>query len=64
MMQDTDEGIEAPRRRHVYGRRRGKRLRAHQAGLVENLLPEISIPLSDENASPLDPATLFSPPKS
>ncbi len=63
MMQDSDAGPQSPRRRHVYGRRRGKRLRAHQAGLVENHLPEISIPLPDETAPPLDPATLFSPAK-
>lgn len=65
MMQDSDAAIEVPRRRHVYGRRRGKRLRAHQAGLVENFLPEISIALPDMSAGAaaprLDPATLFSP---
>lgn len=61
MMQDRDAAIEVPRRRHVYGRRRGKRLRAHQAGLVENFLPEISIALPAETAPPLDPSALFSP---
>ncbi|MBI1260162.1 MAG: tRNA (guanosine(46)-N7)-methyltransferase TrmB [Rhizobiales bacterium] len=46
-------------RRHVYGRRRGKPLRAHQAGLVEDFLPEISIDLPEGEGERLNPASLF-----
>lgn len=49
----------SPERRHVYGRRRGKRLRGHQNDLMETLLPRVSVPLDDE--VPLDPAELFEP---
>lgn len=49
----------SPERRHVYGRRRGKRLREHQSDLMETLLPRVSVPL--EGKTPLDPAALFEP---
>jgi tRNA (guanine-N7-)-methyltransferase len=41
--------------RRLYGRRQGHKLRAGQAGLVERLLPEISVP--DEG--PVDARALF-----
>jgi len=49
----------SPGRRHVYGRRRGKRLREHHSDLMETLLPRISVPLDGD--APLDPAVLFAP---
>lgn len=41
--------------RRLYGRRQGHKLREGQAGLVERLLPEISVP----EEGPLDAAALF-----
>jgi tRNA (guanine-N7-)-methyltransferase len=41
--------------RRLYGRRQGHKLRAGQAALVEELLPEISVP----ETGPLDARTLF-----
>jgi tRNA (guanine-N7-)-methyltransferase len=41
--------------RRLYGRRQGHKLRAGQAALVEELLPEIDVPES----GPLDARTLF-----
>jgi tRNA (guanine-N7-)-methyltransferase len=38
-----------------HGRRKGHPLRSHQAGLVENLLPHLAVPLDDAG----DPAALF-----
>jgi tRNA (guanine-N7-)-methyltransferase len=38
-----------------YGRRKGHPLRSHQAGLMDNLLPHLSVPLDDAS----DPAALF-----
>jgi tRNA (guanine-N7-)-methyltransferase len=43
---------------HSYGRRRGRRLRAGRAALVDDLLPRVSIAAPAPGA-PLDPATLF-----
>jgi tRNA (guanine-N7-)-methyltransferase len=51
---------ESPRRARrdagLYGRRKGKTLRPFQAGLVENLLPQVSIDLSEKLS---DPQRLF-----
>jgi tRNA (guanine-N7-)-methyltransferase len=44
----------------LYGRRKGKPLRAGQEALLEALLPRLAIPLSAA-AESLDPATLFTP---
>ena len=41
--------------RRLYGRRQGHKLRLGQADLVEQLLPEISVP----DTGPIDAATLF-----
>ena len=44
-------------RPRLYGRRRGRRLRAGRLGLTENLLPRLRVPLATAGA--LDPAALF-----
>jgi tRNA (guanine-N7-)-methyltransferase len=41
----------------LFGRRKGKKLRQHQAGLVDSLLPHLALDLS----RPIDPAALFEP---
>jgi tRNA (guanine-N7-)-methyltransferase len=46
-----------------FGRRRGKKLRVTGQGLVDTLLPQLAIPLPDEGGGRLDPAGLFSQPK-
>ena len=56
---ETDLPRPSPGRRHVYGRRRGKRLREHQNDLMETLLPRISVQLGGDG--PVDPAALFGP---
>jgi tRNA (guanine-N7-)-methyltransferase len=43
-----------------FGRRKGHRLRAHQADLIANLLPHLSIDIT--GPSPPELATLFDPP--
>jgi tRNA (guanine-N7-)-methyltransferase len=43
-----------------FGRRKGHRLRAHQAHLIEHLLPQLSLDL--RGAAPGDLAAAFSPP--
>ncbi len=47
---------QTPLRRRLYGRQRGHRLRAGQAGLVADLLPQLLVPTNKQN---LDPLTLF-----
>ncbi|HVA15251.1 MAG TPA: tRNA (guanosine(46)-N7)-methyltransferase TrmB [Stellaceae bacterium] len=63
-------GDRQPQRR-LYGRRRGRALRAGQRALIETLLPELrfALPQSDgpqsdgpENRMPLDPRSLFRDP--
>jgi tRNA (guanine-N7-)-methyltransferase len=52
---DAEAGVDGRPRRALYGRSRGKALRSHQKGLVETLLPQLSIP-----DGPIgDPAALF-----
>jgi tRNA (guanine-N7-)-methyltransferase len=53
-------GAIEPRRRVLYGRRRGRRLRPGRAGLVADALPRIEFKLPD--SGPLDPRALFEPP--
>jgi tRNA (guanine-N7-)-methyltransferase len=43
---------------HTYGRRRGRRLRDTQQGLLAEMLPVVAIPAGQ---APLDPAGLFGP---
>src|SRR5262245_64896675 len=45
-----------------FGRRRGRKLSARQQHLLDEILPHISLPLSE--APPIEPTTLFSPPAS
>jgi tRNA (guanine-N7-)-methyltransferase len=57
--------VSAPplRREQLYGRKRGRPLRAGQQGLLDNLLPRLAIDLPASGQ--LDPARLFSqPPRS
>ena len=43
-----------------FGRRKGHKLRAHQADLIEHLLPHLALDIA--GPPPADPATLFDPP--
>lgn len=47
--------------RRLYGRRKGFKLRNRQQQLVEDLLPQVSVPLPPEGQG-LDPASLFDAP--
>ena len=49
---------EPPRKRVLYGRRRGRRLRPGQRGLKETLLPRLAVALPEKEGR-LDPAGLF-----
>jgi tRNA (guanine-N7-)-methyltransferase len=49
-----------PRQRQLYGRKRGRPLRAGQRSLAERLLPRLAIDLPASGR--IDPALLFSPP--
>lgn len=48
--------------RTIYGRRRGKPLRAKRQRLTETLLPRLALAPADWQADSVDPATLFSKP--
>jgi tRNA (guanine-N7-)-methyltransferase len=52
-----DDGAAVPAQRSFFGRRKGHRLRIHQADLIENLLPHLSLDIG--SPSPGDLATLF-----
>jgi tRNA (guanine-N7-)-methyltransferase len=56
---DSDDRDTVPAQGSFFGRRKGHRLRAHQADLIENLLPHLSLDIS--GPSPADIATLFDP---
>jgi tRNA (guanine-N7-)-methyltransferase len=56
---DPDDGAAVPAQGSFFGRRKGHRLRAHQAGLIETLLPNLSLDIS--GPCPADLATLFDP---
>ena len=43
-----------------FGRRKGHKLRAHQADLIEHLLPHLALDIA--GPPPADPASLFDPP--
>ena len=47
----------APAQGSFFGRRKGHKLRAHQAGLIEQLLPRLSLDIG--NPGPSDLAGLF-----
>jgi len=50
------ENVKGAMVRRLYGRRRGHRLREHQAELVEKLLPQLQLPAGQAD---LDPSDLF-----
>ena len=52
-------GDEVARQGSFFGRRKGHRLRAHQADLVENLLPHLTLDIA--GPSPVDARELFDP---
>jgi tRNA (guanine-N7-)-methyltransferase len=55
----SDDGATAPAHGSFFGRRKGHKLRSHQADLIENLLPHLSLDIAVP--SPADLATLFDP---
>jgi tRNA (guanine-N7-)-methyltransferase len=55
-----DDGVAVRAPGSFFGRRKGHKLRLHQADLIENLLPHLALDTS--NPSPADLATLFDPP--
>jgi tRNA (guanine-N7-)-methyltransferase len=55
----SGDGAVAQSRGSFFGRRKGHKLRAHQADLIENLLPHLSIDIAAP--SPAELATLFAP---
>jgi tRNA (guanine-N7-)-methyltransferase len=55
----TDDGATHPRG-SFFGRRKGHKLRAHQADLIEHLLPRLALDIA--SPSPPDLAGLFDPP--
>jgi tRNA (guanine-N7-)-methyltransferase len=55
-----DDGVEAHPHGSFFGRRKGHKLRSHQADLIENLLPRLAIDIA--GASPPDLAGLFDAP--
>lgn len=56
----TSETPETEQRPHFYGRRKGKKLRAERARVMEELLPKLRFDLSDIKENP---ASLFDTPK-
>ena len=55
----SDDGVATQLRGALYGRRKGHKLRAHQADLIEHLLPRLSLDIA--GPSPPDLADLFDP---
>ena len=55
----SDDGVAAQPRGALFGRRKGHKLRAHQADLIEQLLPRLSLDIA--GPSPPDLADLFDP---
>jgi tRNA (guanine-N7-)-methyltransferase len=56
---DSDDMIAVPARGSFFGRRKGHRLRAHQADLIDHLLPHLTLDIG--GPGPADLATLFDP---
>src|SRR5260370_30081480 len=54
----SDDGVAQPRGA-LFGRRKGHKLRAHQADLIGHLLPRLSLDIA--GSSPPDLADLFDP---
>ena len=57
-----EDAAQHPRRRVMYGRRRGRRRRAGREALLRNVLPVLSLKLPPSGGMPLDPRALFEPP--
>src|SRR6478672_9308260 len=55
-----DDGVAAQPRGALFGRRKGHKLRPHQADLIEHLLPRLSLDIAGPSTP--DPADLFDPP--
>src|SRR5436305_8878962 len=56
----SDDRVAGRARGSFFGRRKGHKLRIHQADLIENLLPHLSLDVS--GPAPADLAALFDPP--
>jgi tRNA (guanine-N7-)-methyltransferase len=56
----SSDDAAAPVQGGFFGRRKGHKLRAHQAGLIEQLLPRLSLDIG--SSGPPDLADLFGPP--
>jgi len=56
---DAPEGAAREKRGSFFGRRKGHKLRAHQAGLIENLLPQLALDIT--GPAPASLADLFGP---
>jgi tRNA (guanine-N7-)-methyltransferase len=57
---EPDDGSAVPAQGSFFGRRKGHKLRSHQADLIENLLPDLALDIS--SPAPADLAALFDPP--
>jgi tRNA (guanine-N7-)-methyltransferase len=57
---DARDGAAREKRGSFFGRRKGHKLRAHQAGLIENLLPRLTLDIKGA-AAPAGLANLFGP---
>ncbi len=55
----SDDGAVVHAHGSFFGRRKGHKLRIHQAGLIENLLPQLSLDIG--GPAPADLAALFEP---
>ena len=56
---DAPDGTVREKRGSFFGRRKGHKLRAHQAGLIENLLPQLALDI--KGAAPAGLVNLFGP---
>jgi tRNA (guanine-N7-)-methyltransferase len=56
----SDEAAAVAARGSLFGRRKGHKLRFHQAALIENLLPRLALAIAEPG--PVDLAGLFDPP--
>ena len=56
----SDDGVATRPRGSFFGRRKGHKLRIHQAGLIENLLPRLALDIA--HPAPPDLAALFDRP--
>lgn len=60
MSENAPPPVEEDRRRRLlYGRRQGHKLRAHQEKLMQELLPKLSVPTDTGAPHSLDPHSLF-----